>query len=127
MSERQIINTKNAPAAIGPYSQAVRAGNTLYISGQLGMDPATGQIVTGGIAEETKQALENIKAILAAADFTTENVTQVQVFLADMADFSAMNEVYAEYFPASPPARAAIQVAALPKNGRIEVMVTALK
>jgi len=126
-SKREIIATPQAPAAIGPYSQAVRAGDQLFISGQLGIDPATGQIVAGGIAAETRQAFANLRAILEASSFAFTDLVQVQVFLADIKDFAAMNEVYATFFPSAPPARAAFQVAALPKGGRVEVMAQAIR
>jgi 2-iminobutanoate/2-iminopropanoate deaminase len=125
--KREIISTPQAPAAIGPYSQAVRAGDQLFISGQLGIDPATGQIVAGGIAAETRQAFANLGAILEASSFAFTDLVQVQVFLADIKDFAAMNEVYATFFPSAPPARAAFQVAALPKGGRVEVMAQAMR
>lgn len=127
MSAHKTIQTKNAPAAIGPYSQAVLAGNTLYISGQLGIDPATSQIVEGGIRPETSQALENVKAILAKAGFTLADVVQAQVFLADIKDFAKMNEVYSSFFNEPYPARAAVEVAQLPKNGKVEMMITAAR
>ena len=127
MSSHKAVNTKNAPAAIGPYSQAIQVGNSLYVSGQLGIDPATGQIITGGIVAETKQALENVKAILAEAQFSFADVVQVQVFLADINDFAEMNKVYAEFFAEPFPARAAVEVSQLPKHGKIEIMATAVK
>ena len=127
MSRHKAIQTKNAPAAIGPYSQAAQVGNSLYISGQLGIDPATGQIVPGGIVAETNQALENVKAILTEAHFSLADVVQVQVFLADINDFAEMNKVYASFFTKPFPARAAIGVSQLPKYGKIEIMVTAVK
>ena len=116
---RRTIQTSAAPKPIGPYSQAVQAGTTLYLSGQLGIDPATGELVLGGIERETRKALDNCRAILAAAGFDLEDVVQVQVFLEDMDDFGAMNRVYAEYFPRHPPARAAFEVADLPRNRRL--------
>ncbi|HMB90023.1 MAG TPA: RidA family protein [Rhodothermales bacterium] len=124
---REVIATDGAPAAIGPYSQAVRVGNTLYCAGQIGLDPATGQLVEGGIEAETRRALDNQKAVLEAAGFTLNDVVQAQVFLADLGDYSAMNEVYATYFTKSPPARAAVQVARLPRDARVEIMLTAAK
>lgn len=124
---RETVHTNKAPAAIGPYSQAVRVGNHLFVSGQLGIDPESGSLVPGGIIAETRQALGNIDAILRAASFTLTDVVQVQVFLAEMADFALMNEVYETFFPKNPPARAAFQVAALPKGGRVEIMVQALR
>ena len=127
MSTHKAIQTANAPAAIGPYSQAIQAGQSLYISGQLGIDPATSQIVEGGIATETTQALENVKAILTEAGFTFADVVQVQVFLADIRDFAAMNEVYGSFFAEPFPARAAFEVVKLPKYAKVEIMVTATR
>lgn len=123
----QVIVTDNAPKAIGPYSQAVRAGDTLYVSGQIAIDPATGEIVKGGIEAETRQALENLKAVLDAAGYSPENVVSCQVFLADIDDFAAMNKVYAGYFPRQPPARATVEVAELPRDARIEVSAVAVR
>ena len=127
MANHKVIITESAPAAIGPYSQAVCSGNLVFVSGQLGIDPKTGQLAEGGIKKQTQQAIENIKAILSEAVLTMGNVVQVQVFLADMKDFSAMNEVYAAYFTQPYPARAAIQAAALPKGGLVEIMAIASK
>jgi len=127
MTERKAIQTDKAPAAIGPYSQALLVGNTLYISGQLGIDPATGKLVDGGTAAQTKQALKNIMAILMEVNMSMHNIAQVQVFLADIADFAAVNEVYKTFFAEPYPARAAIQAAALPAGGSVEISVTAVK
>ena len=121
------VSTPNAPQAIGPYSQGFRAGDTLYLAGQLGLDPATRELVPGGIQAETRRALENLKAVLAAAGFSLGEVVQAQVFLADLADFAAMNEVYATYFPEDPPARATVQVAALPRGARVEIALVAVR
>ena len=120
-----VITTGSAPAAIGPYSQAVRVGDRLYCAGQIGIDPATGEMVSGGIEAETRQVLRNIGAVLDAAGFRTIDVVQAQVFLVDLDDYATVNSIYAELFGASPPARAAVQVARLPKDARIEIMVTA--
>ncbi len=125
--DAQVIVTDNAPRAIGPYSQAVRTGNTLYLSGQLAIDPASGEIVKGGIEAETRQVLENLKAVLVAGGYSLENVVSCQVFLADMDDFAAMNKVYAGYFPRQPPARATVEVAELPRNARIEISAIAVR
>ena len=125
--DREVIAAKDAPAAIGPYSQAIRAGDALYLAGQIAIDPTTGDLVTGGIKEQTHQVLRNIQAVLRAAKFSISDVVQSQVFLSDLNDYSTMNAVYAEYFPKSPPARAAVQVARLPKDALIEIMVTAVK
>ncbi|TKJ33950.1 MAG: hypothetical protein CEE38_19085 [Planctomycetes bacterium B3_Pla] len=125
--DREVIATKDAPAAIGPYSQAIRVGNTLYLAGQIAIDPATGNFVTGGIEEQTHQVLKNIQAVLRAAGFSISDVVQSHVFLSDLNNYAAMNAVYATYFQESPPARAAIQAAHLPKDALIEIMVTAVK
>jgi 2-iminobutanoate/2-iminopropanoate deaminase len=127
MSVVKKINTENAPAAIGPYSQAVAAGDTIYLSGQLGIDPKSGKIVDGGIAGETKQALENIKAVLLAAGSDMTKIVSVNVYLADMEDFAKMNEVYAKYFKEPYPARATVVVRQLPKNARVEISAIAVK
>lgn len=127
MKERKVIQTDEAPAAIGPYSQGLLAGHTLYISGQLGIDPATGKLAEGGVATQTQQALENVMAILKKANMSLRDVVQVQVFLADIADFAAVNNVYKSYFQDPYPARAAVQVAALPAGGAVEILVTAVK
>jgi 2-iminobutanoate/2-iminopropanoate deaminase len=127
MDNHKIVKTESAPAAIGPYSQAVCAGNMAFVSGQLGIEPKTGQLVEGDIKAQTRQALENIKAILSEASLTTANIVLVQVFLADIKDFAAMNEIYATYFKPPYPARAAIQAAALPKGGLVEIMAVAVK
>jgi 2-iminobutanoate/2-iminopropanoate deaminase len=121
------ISTPAAPQAIGPYSQAFRAGNTLYLSGQIGLDPTTGKLVEGGIEAETRRALDNLRGVLAAAGFGLGEVVQAQVFLADLKDFEAMNRVYAAYFPKDPPARATVQVAALPRGARIEIALVAVR
>ena len=121
------IHTANAPAAIGPYSQAIEAGNTIYVSGQLPIDPATGAFAGEDIAAQTRQSLTNIKAILAEAGADMSNVVKTTVLLANMADFAAMNAVYAEFFTAPYPARAAFQAAALPKNALVEIECVAVK
>ena len=127
MTERKAIQTDKAPKAMGPHSQAMLAGNTLYISGQLGIDPATGKMVDGDTAAQAKQALENIMAILMETNMSMHNVVQVQVFLADIANFTAVNEVYKTFFAEPYPARAAFQVAALPAGGSVEILATAIK
>ncbi|XP_068848317.1 2-iminobutanoate/2-iminopropanoate deaminase-like [Capricornis sumatraensis] len=124
---RKIISTAKAPAAIGPYSQAVLVDRTIYISGQLGMDPASGQLVPGRVTEKAKQALTNIGDILKAAGCDFTNVVKTTVLLADINDFSAVNDVYKQYFQSSFPARAAYQVAALPKGGRVEIEAIAVQ
>ncbi len=120
------VETDNAPAAIGPYSQAVRAGNLVFVSGQIPLDPATGQLVAGPIADQTRQVLNNIKAVLAAADLALDNVVRCDVFLADMNDFADVNKVYAEFFAGRvKPARQAVEVARLPKDVGIEISAIA--
>ena len=121
------IHTDLAPAAIGPYSQAIQAGNTIYVSGQLPIDPATGAFAGEDIAAQTRQSLTNIKAILTEAGADMRNVVKTTVLLANMADFAAMNAVYAEFFTAPYPARAAFQAAALPKNALVEIECVAVK
>jgi len=121
----EAVTTPHAPGAIGPYSQAVRAGDFLFLSGQIPLDPATGQIVEGGIAEQTHQVLKNLGAVLNAGNATYANVTKTTVYLQDMADFAAMNDVYATYFSAPAPARATIQAAALPRGVKVEIDVVA--
>ena len=123
---RGVITTSAAPAAIGPYSQAVQAGGTVYLSGQIGIDPKTGEMVEGGVAPETRQVMANARAVLAAAGLTMADVVQCIVFLADMDDYGTVNEIYSEFFPEGAPARAAVQVARLPKDARIEIMMTAV-
>jgi 2-iminobutanoate/2-iminopropanoate deaminase len=124
---KKVIATNNAPAAIGPYSQAVQVGNMLFASGQLGLDPATGNFVEGGVKEQTEQSFKNIHAILAEAGLTIDNVVKTTVFLADMADFAVMNEVYAQQFTGTFPARSAVAVKTLPKNGLVEIEIIAVK
>ena len=124
---KKVINSKNAPAAIGPYSQAILADNTLYASGQLGIDPQTGNFVAGGVKEQTEQVFRNIRAILTEAGFEMSDVVKTTCFLADMGDFAEMNAVYAEQFEGSFPARSAVAVRTLPKNGLIEIEVLAIK
>ncbi len=121
------IHTDNAPAAIGPYSQAIQAGNTIYVSGQLPIDPATGAFAGNDITAQTRQSLTNMKNILMAAGADMSNVVKTTVLLADIADFAAMNAVYAEFFTAPFPARAAFQVACLPKNALVEIECVAVK
>lgn len=121
------IHTENAPAAIGPYSQAIQAGNTVYVSGQLPIDPATGAFAGADIAAQTRQSLTNIRSILAGAGYSMTDVVKTTVLLADITDFAAMNAVYAEFFTAPFPARAAFQVAALPKNALVEIECVAVK
>lgn len=124
---KQYIHTPNAPAAIGPYSQAVRTGDLLFISGQLPIDPATGTFAGEDIATQTRQSLTNLKAILEAAGYTCADVVKTTVLLANMGDFAAMNQVYTEFFPESCPARAAFAVKTLPKNALVEIEAVAAK
>lgn len=123
---RQVISTDEAPKAIGPYSQAIRANGMLYVSGQIPVDPATQQVVTGGITEQTERVLRNLEAILKAAGSSFEKVVRSGVFLQDMNDFAAMNEVYSRYFKVNPPARSTIQVARIPKDCLVEIEVIAI-
>jgi len=122
---KQAITTSDAPAAIGPYSQAIRAGDFLFLSGQIPIDPATGQLVEGSIGDQTHRVLRNLGAILAAAGASFEDVVKTNVYLADMADFAAMNAIYGTYFPAPAPARATIQAARLPRDVRVEIDLVA--
>ena len=119
------ISTEKAPAAIGPYSQAIQVGNLVYTSGQIPIDPATGMIVTGGIKEQTLQSLTNVKAILEEVGLTMSNVLKTTVFMADMGDFADMNSVYAEFFTEPYPARSAVAVKTLPKGALVEIEVIA--
>ena len=123
---REVISTGKGPKAIGPYSQAIKANGFIFISGQGAGDPATGRVVDGGIAEQTARCLENVTAILEAAGSSLDRAVRVGVFLKDMNDFEAMNEVYARYFPATPPARTTIEAARLPRDFRIEIDMIAL-
>jgi 2-iminobutanoate/2-iminopropanoate deaminase len=118
---KQVVSSADAPKAIGPYSQAVRAGQLLFISGQVPLDPATGQIVSGDIATQTRRALDNLRAVLTAGGRSFTDVVRTTIFLADMNDFAAVNEVYGEYFSEPYPARATVQVARLPKDSRVEI------
>ena len=123
---KEIISTPNAPAAIGPYSQAIKAGNLLFISGQVPLEPATGEVVEGDITVQTHRVLDNVKAILAEAGADFSNVVKTTVFLKDMNDFVPMNRVYAEYYPENCPARSAVQVARLPKDVSVEIETIAV-
>jgi 2-iminobutanoate/2-iminopropanoate deaminase len=124
---KKVIATTNAPAAIGPYSQAIEVNGFVYISGQIPVDPSTGEFVAGGIKEQTEQSFKNIKAILAEAGLTTANIVKTTVLLADIGDFVAMNEVYASQFEGTFPARSAFAVKALPKGALVEIEVIAAK
>ena len=124
---KEIIATEKAPQAIGPYSQAVRVGNMVFASGQIPLDPATKEFVPGGITEKTEQVLKNLKAVFAAAGVEMDQIVKTTVFLADMNDFTAMNEVYGKYFSDNPPARATVQAARLPRDAKVEIEAIAVK
>jgi 2-iminobutanoate/2-iminopropanoate deaminase len=126
LSDHGVITTGRAPAAIGPYSQAVRSGSLVFCSGQIPLDPATGQLVEGGIEAQTARVLDNLTAVLAAAGLTLGDVVKTTVFLVSMDDFPALNEVYARYFEEDPPARSTIGVAALPKGALVEIEAVAI-
>jgi 2-iminobutanoate/2-iminopropanoate deaminase len=123
---KQIIQTDRAPQAIGPYSQAIKARGFVYASGQIPIDPTTGQFVVGGIKEQTEQVMKNVTAVLEAAGSGLDRIVKTTVFLADMEEFAAMNEVYAKFFTSDPPARATLQAAGLPRDARVEIEVIAL-
>jgi len=123
---RETISTENAPGAIGPYSQAVRAGNLVFCSGQIPLDPQTGEFVSDDIAEQTRQVLKNLNAVLEAAGTSLSNVVKTTVFLSDMNDFVKMNEIYAEFFGENKPARATVQAARLPRDAKVEIECIAL-
>lgn len=118
---KQIVNTSQAPAAIGPYSQAIISNGWVFVSGQLGLDPATGEFAGADVAAQTHQVLRNLKAILEAAGSGLERVVKTTIYLVDMQDFKTVNAIYAEYFREAPPARATVQVAALPRGGLVEI------
>jgi 2-iminobutanoate/2-iminopropanoate deaminase len=118
---RDVIHSEKAPKAIGPYSQAIRSGNTVYLSGQIPLDPATGELVPGDVSAQTQQVMNNLEAVLAAAGCTFANVVRCGIFLTDLSDFGKVNEIYGRYFPANPPARATVQVAALPRGAKVEI------
>lgn len=123
--QRQVISSGQAPKAIGPYSQAIRAGDYVFCAGQTPIDPATNNLVEGGIEEQTRRALKNLSLVLQAAGTSLDHVVKTTVFLLDMNEFAKMNAVYAEFFPANPPARSTVQVARLPKDARVEIEVIA--
>jgi 2-iminobutanoate/2-iminopropanoate deaminase len=124
---REVINTPEAPAAIGPYSQAIKIGNVIYCSGQIGLDPATGDLVGGDIQNETRQVLKNLGAVLRAGGMDYKDIVSASVFLTNLDDYKVVNEVYEEILGANKPARAAVQVAGLPRNARIEISCMAVK
>ena len=121
MLDKKIFSSENAPAAVGPYSMGVKTGNLVFLSGQLGLNPATGEFVEGGIVEQTRQSLSNLENVLKSNGLGMKNVVKTTVFLKDMSDFSKMNAVYGSFFKGDYPARSTIEVSALPKNGRIEI------
>jgi len=123
---KKVISTKEAPAAVGPYSQAIRAGSMVFCAGQIPLDPKSGQIESQDIGEQAKRVLENIGAVLSAAQLNFSHVVKTTVFLTDLADFQTVNEIYAGYFRENPPARSTIQVSALPKGARVEIEVIAV-
>ncbi len=126
-TQRSVVSTEAAPGAIGPYSQAIGAGDLVFCSGQIPLDPASGQVVEGAIAEQTRQVLNNLAAVLKAAGTTMDRIVKTTIFLADMNDFAAVNAVYGEYFGSEPPARSTVQVARLPRDVRVEIEAIALK
>ena len=123
---KDIVTTDRAPRAIGPYSQAVRAGDLVFASGQIPIDPATGEFIAGGVAEQTEQVLRNLTAVFEAAGVGMNQIVKTTVFLADMDDFTAMNEVYGRFFSVEPPARATVQAARLPRDARVEIEAIAV-
>lgn len=126
MPIRDVISTKEAPGAIGPFSQAIRAGGLVFVSGQVGMDPATGRLIDGDTAAQTERVLRNVSAVLAAAGTGLDRVVRAGVFLADLNDFAAMNAVYGRFFPVDPPARTTVEVSRLPLGAAVEIDVVAL-
>jgi len=123
--KKEVVSTESAPKAIGPYSQAIKAGDFVFCSGQIALDAQSGQVISGGVEEQTKKVLENLKAVLEKAGATLENVVKTTVFLKDMNDFVKMNSVYAQYFTSNPPARAAVEAARLPKDVLVEIEAVA--
>ncbi|MCP4428963.1 MAG: RidA family protein [Chloroflexi bacterium] len=124
--KKKIVSTEHAPAAVGPYSQAVKIGELVYTAGQIPLDPATGKMVEGDVQVQTERVLQNLQAVLAAAGSSLKNVVKTTVFLQDMGDFGAMNEVYGRFFPKKPPARSAVEAAALPLGAQVEIEAVAL-
>ncbi|MFK7951897.1 MAG: RidA family protein [Ekhidna sp.] len=123
---KEIINSSKAPAPIGPYSQAIKAGNTLYVSGQIPLDEATGNLIEGTIEEETEQVMKNLSYILEEAGLTFKNVMKCSIFVSDMGNFANINSVYGRYFPIEPPARETVEVSGLPKGVRVEISCVAI-
>ena len=124
---KKIISTPNAPAAIGPYSQAVEANGLVFTAGQIPLDPATGQMIEGDVVAQAERVMKNLEAVLAAAGCTFDDVVRTGIFLSDLGDFAKVNEVYAKRFPANPPARSTVQVAALPRGAKVEIEMIAVK
>ena len=120
------VETPNAPEAIGPYSQAIKANGMMFLSGQIPLDPQTGAMITGRITAQTKRVMENLRAVLEAEDLTFANVVKTTIYLTDLADFAKVNEIYGSYFESDPPARATVQVAALPKGANVEIEAVAV-
>ncbi|MGE8243635.1 Enamine/imine deaminase [compost metagenome] len=127
MSKKEILNTDKAPAAIGPYNQAIKAGDTLYVSGQIPLVPETMELISSGVKDETHQVLKNVEAILTNAGYTFQDVVKASIFLSDMGNFGLVNDVYAEYFKDTQPARECVAVKTLPKNVNVEISVIAWK
>jgi 2-iminobutanoate/2-iminopropanoate deaminase len=123
---REVIQTDEAPKAIGPYSQAIRAGGLVFLSGQVALDPATGQLVEGGTAAQAERVMQNLSAVLASAGLGFGHVVKATIFLVDLADFATVNEIYGRRFPEAPPARSTVQVAALPRGARVEIDLVAM-
>lgn len=123
---KKIVSTKDAPAAVGPYSQAIRSGSLLFCAGQIPLDPQSGQIVSGDISAQTKRVLDNVSAVLRAENLNFGHVVKTTIFLTDMGDFQTVNEIYATYFRDNPPARSTVQVSALPKGAKVEIEVIAV-
>jgi 2-iminobutanoate/2-iminopropanoate deaminase len=119
--KKKVIQTEKAPKAIGPYSQAIQAGNFLFLSGQIPLDPVTGELVKGDIRQQARRVLENLKGVLESQKLSMENVIKVTIFLKDMGNFNQVNEVYATYFPSSPPARSTVEVSRLPRDADLEI------
>jgi 2-iminobutanoate/2-iminopropanoate deaminase len=126
-TQRTVVSTDQAPGAIGPYSQAIIAGDLVFCSGQLPLDPTSGQLLTGSIEEQTRRVLDNLRAVLESAGTSLKHVVKTTIFLADMNDFAHVNAVYGEYFDQEPPARSTVQVARLPKDARVEIEAIALR
>ena len=124
--EKRVIHTDKAPKAIGPYSQAIQAGNLLFLSGQIPLDPVSGELVKGDIREQTRRVLENLKGVLESQHLGMDDVVKVTIFLKDIGNFNQVNEIYATYFPSSPPARSTVEVARLPRDAGIEIEAIAL-